>query len=291
MKNIYHNENSIIFKNDFFDFETGSLISPVETQNYFIVQVADSYYNSHFDIPNHLQHCDIEITFTLTNSILCATNNGEFQKVNKHEVYISFKNDIHALEGKRGGRFQTLALNFKNEMNFKLLESIKKKFREKRICNLNGAESVFADIISEFVTTKLSFSAQYLDGLITMLLVKLIREGETLPKIDVLSTHDILPAIINYIDSHFLDIYSLEELSEHFGYNYSHICKTFSKRYGITPKEYLINKKMDYAITLLMDGKSVKDTSEKLGYSTPYNFSRAFKKHYKLSPVKYRNLT
>ena len=123
-----------------------------------------------------------------------------------------------------------------------------------------------------------------------MILIKIARYGEVLTKSDILSTQDLIPAIINYIDSHFLEIYSLEELSTQFGYNYGHICKTFHKSYGITPKEYLINKKMDYALFMLNNGHSVKDISEKLNYSTPYNFSRAFKKIYKSSPVKYINL-
>lgn len=288
MKTIYRNENSVIFKNDFFDFDAGVLISPVETQNYLVFQVADSFYSSRFCIQSHTQQCDVEITFPITNFVMCATDNN-FQKVNKNEMYISYKDDIHALKSSRGCRFQTLAINIKNTKDFEVLKIIKEKFKENRICNLSEVGVIFSEIITEFVQTDLNFSTEYLDSLITMILIKIARFGEVLPKTDITSTQDLIPAIINYIDSHFLDILSLEELSTQFGYNYGHICKTFHKSYGITPKEYLINKKMDYAISLLSNGYSVKDISEKLNYSTPYNFSRAFKKVYKTSPSNYIN--
>ena len=44
---------------------------------------------------------------------------------------------------------------------------------------------------------------------------------------------------------------------------------------------------MDHALKLLKDGKSVNYISDELGYSTPYNFSRAFKTHFGTSPAKY----
>jgi len=133
----------------------------------------------------------------------------------------------------------------------------------------------------------LPFSLVYLDSLITSVLVKLIRGEKYSKKEDILSTGETLPAILNYIDSHFIDIYSLEELSIQFGYNYGHICKTFKKNYGISPSKYLLSKKMDHALKLLKDGKSVNYISDELGYSTPYNFSRAFKTHFGTSPAKY----
>ena len=82
---------------------------------------------------------------------------------------------------------------------------------------------MLSEIITEFVQTESSFSVEYLDSLITMILIKIARYGEVLAKSDILSTQDLIPAIINYIDSHFLEIYSLEELSTQFGYNYGHM--------------------------------------------------------------------
>ena len=52
-------------------------------------------------------------------------------------------------------------------------------------------------------------------------------------------------AMKKYIDTRFLEICSLEELSYHFGYTYSYLSKTFKKTYGVTPVEYILKKKID----------------------------------------------
>ena len=126
--------------------------------------------------------------------------------------------------------------------------------------------------------------------LLKLKLVKLLRSSDNADEEELISTADILPAVLNYIDSNFLEIYALEEISSRFGYNYSHICKSFKKHYSVTPGEYLISKKMEYASALLKKDKSVKFISEQLGYSTPYNFSRAFKTHFGSSPKHYKLL-
>ncbi len=287
MNNIYKNEDSLIFQNAFFDFNTGKLISPISTQNYTVVQVAESFYRNKFMIERHKQYCDLELTFPLTNGLICATNSKE-EKVNKGEVYISFKGDYHTIWSRQSCRFQTLAINFNDGVKNELYCRIKSKFKvEPKVTCANIAVH-FSDIISEFVSIDSAFLKSSLDSLITAILIKLARSGGE-KKADNLSGNQKLTAIINYIDSHFLDICSLDELSARFGYTYTHICKIFKKAYSVTPKEHLNFKKMEYAVGLLKEGKSVNQISEQLGYSTPYNFSRAFKNIYGVSPINFKN--
>ncbi len=286
MKKIYRNENSIILKNELQDFETGQLLSIAETQNFVIVQVADSLFSNHFCTSAHKQHCDLEITYSLTNWLFCSTD-GEKQKVGKNEVYLSYKGDIHELSSTKGCRFKTLAVNIKNGMCSKLFEKVKSIFKNDRKCSMQDISGIISAIVSEFSLENVPFSQELIDSLIVQMLVKLVRTGFTAPEVDVLSASEALPSIVNYIDSNFLDIYSLNELSSYFGYDYGHICKTFKKYYGVSPGHYLNSKKMDYATMLLREGKSVKLISEKLSYSNPYNFSRAFKKHFGISPANY----
>lgn len=85
MKNVYRTHEALLFKNDFVDWITGKLLDPIETQNYFILQVAECNYNNSFSTNEHIQHCDLEITFPVTNSLFCATN-GVCEQVNKNEV-------------------------------------------------------------------------------------------------------------------------------------------------------------------------------------------------------------
>ncbi len=284
METIYNNKNSIIFRKEYQDLKVGF----VETQNFVIIQVADSYYNSHFCIPSHEQCCQLEITFPLTNGLVCSTD-GKQQNLKKNEIYLSFENDNHELSSNRGCRFQTLAVNVKSGEYSNVFTAIKDIFASDRVCSLQEISGLFSAIISEIVVPDAPFSLSYLDNLIASMLIKLSRANYNPKEINYLSTVDTLPAIVNYIDSHFLEMCSLDELSSYFGYNYGHICKTFRKRYGVTPLMYLNSKKMSYAEKLLGEGTSIKSVSEQLGYSSPYNFSRAFKKHYGVSPTTHIN--
>jgi len=72
MKYIIQNNDQRIFQNRFYDLETKALLSPIETQNYTIIQVAESYYTHDFFIDNHQQFCDLELTFSHINGLLCA---------------------------------------------------------------------------------------------------------------------------------------------------------------------------------------------------------------------------
>lgn len=286
MKNIYRIENSIIFKKEFWEIGTGNLISPVETPNYTIVQIADSYYGSRFCVPNHRQICDLEITYPLTNGLVCS-NNGTETKLNKHDVYLSYKDDIHELKSTKSCRFKTLAINIKQGECFKILKEIKALFSHNRSHSLQQASTLISSVISEFSETDYPFKENYLDGLITSLLVTIVRADFKITASDILSVQELASTIMTHIDLNFLKIHSIEELCSDFGYTYSYLSKTFNKYYETTPSQYLLSKKMDYAVMLLKKDEPIKNISEKLGYSTPYNFSRAFKKYYGMAPSKF----
>ena len=285
MKNIYKSGNSLFFRNDFCNWETGELLSPIETQNYFIVQVTECYYNNSFIIKEHKQYCDLEITFPTTNGLSCSTN-GKYEHVNKNEPYLSFRNENHEVASRNGCRFQTIAINFKDGPCFALFEELRTKFKDIRTFSPSDIARTFTVIFAEFLNSA-PFFTYNLDCSITALLIKLLRFGNEQPNEKMLPSEEMLPEIINYIDSHFLDICSLEELSR-FGYTYNHICKIFKKTYGFSPSDYLLSKKMEYATTLLSQNKTLSEIAELLGYSSPYNFSRAFKKHFGLPPNEFK---
>jgi len=286
MKKTITPNDAIIFDNAFCDFRTGQLLAPIETQNYVIVQVTESYYRNSFQVNKHLQHCDFELTFPLTNGLSCAADDI-WVCTDKHMCYLSFGEESHALAGPKGSRFQTLALNVKEGPHRQLFCTVQAAFHARRVCLLPDLSTPLSSIIAEFLTPDAPFSGILLDSLITDILVKLARFSMDAPKQSPISTDDKLPAIINYIDSNVLTLHSLEALSDHFGYTYGHICKTFRKTYGITPNAYLLRKKMDCADALHREGKTLSQIAEILGYTSAYNLSRAFKKIRGCSPQKY----
>ncbi len=91
-----------------------------------------------------------------------------------------------------------------------------------------------------------------------------------------------------YIDSMEDFSFRLGELCRSIGYSREHVSRSFAAEYGESPKQYFDRRRMNAAMAQLSDGAKVGEIAERLGYASPYSFSRAFKKHFGLSPEHYR---
>ncbi len=79
------------------------------------------------------------------------------------------------------------------------------------------------------------------------------------------------------------DVYDEIHLSK------SQICREFKKYYGVTPYQYLLNRRIAIAQNLLTKTKlSVKEISDSLCFVDEYHFSSLFKKRNGISPTAYR---
>jgi AraC-like DNA-binding protein len=66
--------------------------------------------------------------------------------------------------------------------------------------------------------------------------------------------------------------------------------KLFTKHFGISPRQFIIDTRIHEAKNLLAEGAlSIAAISEQCGFSSPYHFSRAFKQHTGATPTEYRN--
>ena len=279
MPSVYKDKRCLIVQNAFLDFQSGDLLSPVETEHYTIVQVAESYFIGGLEPHAHRQLCDLEITLVLTGAVISSADERE-ERVEKNGAYISFRDEEHRLYSKSSCRFLTLAINFKEAMH-PLSLAIAARFSQKRTVSDADPSGLLSRIAAEFSGERRPFFELFLDSLIGELLISLVRP-EPAPFANA-SADERMAQIINYIDCNYLSICSPEELSR-FGYSYHYICARFKEIYGCAPGAYLLSKRMDHAACLLSAGQSVSAVSAVLGYSSPYNFSRAYKKHFGYPP-------
>ena len=82
---------------------------------------------------------------------------------------------------------------------------------------------------------------------------------------------------------------TVESIAERLFINKSYLSRLFKSQKGITPKEYLIKKRLDRAADLLKNSSvSVNTIAASVGIDDPLYFSRIFKKYTGLSPSQYR---
>ena len=91
-----------------------------------------------------------------------------------------------------------------------------------------------------------------------------------------------------YIKGHIADV-TLEKLAEEVYLSPAYVSRFFKKKTGQNFQDYLIEKRMERAAVLLEEVRyQVRDVSELVGYSNPFNFTRTFKKFYGVTPKDYR---
>lgn len=92
-----------------------------------------------------------------------------------------------------------------------------------------------------------------------------------------------------YIELYYLKPLKLAEIAKYCSVSKTHLCKGFQKYYKKSPIDYAIELKLQYAIELMKEvDLNISQIAEKCGYSDIYYFSRLFKKHYGISPNRYR---
>ncbi|WP_430968285.1 alpha/beta fold hydrolase [Spongiimicrobium sp. 2-473A-2-J] len=111
------------------------------------------------------------------------------------------------------------------------------------------------------------------------------------PKLDILNVEDIfaLYAIRDYLQNNFQREISIKDISRNFGINDYKIKVGFKVLFNSPLIRYLTDVRLRNACRLLMDPKeTISSISEQVGYKYSNNFSVAFKRKYKITPLQYR---
>ncbi|MEG0277509.1 MAG: AraC family transcriptional regulator [Coprobacillus sp.] len=96
--------------------------------------------------------------------------------------------------------------------------------------------------------------------------------------------------ICRYLDQNFANEISLEFLAEYMNINKYYLAHEFKKNMGISPINYLIERRIKECKSLLRTTSlSIAEISEAVGFSSQSYFSQIFKKNTQLSPKQYRD--
>ena len=95
--------------------------------------------------------------------------------------------------------------------------------------------------------------------------------------------------IKNYMDANVYSDLSLDVIGDEFGITRTHVIRVFKKEFNLTPIQYLIEKRIDIAKTLLTNTvMSLIEISDLLRYANPQHFSSTFRSIVGTTPGKYR---
>lgn len=87
-----------------------------------------------------------------------------------------------------------------------------------------------------------------------------------------------------YMDSHYADQLTLEQLGSIAGLSPKRFSERFAQAFGCRPLAYLISARVEHATELLATDMLVKDIARTVGYDDQFYFSRIYKKYCGRSP-------
>ena len=139
-----------------------------------------------------------------------------------------------------------------------------------------------------------STSAMRSDGTALLMLADLIRYFSvySLPgaTAGTSQSNDILREIISYVNEHYTEKLSLEEVATHVGFSREYFCRFFKQHMGITFLRYLNEVRISHAGRLLMNtDMSVSKVMNESGFTNQTIFNRLFKEIYGMTPRQARN--
>lgn len=94
---------------------------------------------------------------------------------------------------------------------------------------------------------------------------------------------------MEYIRSHFQEDLTVAKLARYVGLNRSYLTTVFQNTINMSPQQYLMRFRMEWAAKMLCEDKlTVGEIARSCGYPDPLTFSKAFKRTLGVTPTQYR---
>ena len=119
-------------------------------------------------------------------------------------------------------------------------------------------------------------------------MISLSRYIQTTETSNVLSKENpIISQVLEYINEHFKEDISINDIAEHFFLDSSYLSHLFTENVGYSIWNYVIFRRISFFNHLLNEGKLIEPASRESGFKNYSNFFRLYKKYTGLTPSQY----
>lgn len=133
-------------------------------------------------------------------------------------------------------------------------------------------------------------SERICQNLLEILIIRIIRSQHLIP-VSLNTTHmsKECAQIKEYLDTNYAENITLDTLTELTHMNKYYMAHSFAKYTGQSPIQYLNQRRMEAACTLLTNTDySISTIASAIGFSSQSYFTQTFRKNYGTTPIKYR---
>ncbi len=214
------------------------------------------------------------------------TIGGRNYRLRKDDLVITRPTEIHGLIPTNGTNYERYNILF-NEKTLPF--DVFKKIPQKTDVINVGHNHIIMEIFE-----KMDYYESCLSGIqLNMILINMCQEILVNVLLEITSknksqeytlTNQIVADAISYIDDNLLDINNVKEISEQLFVTKSHLHHLFIKHLNISPKKYILSKKLVLAQREILSGKNPTKLYDKYGFNDYSSFYRAYKNHIGTSP-------
>ena len=231
----------------------------------------------------HIQSCQ-EITYVISGSGLLIADNEQI-RCSVGDMQIISKGVAHTIIADNDAplRYIHFAFNF-CDYEPRILAEFYENCRNIVIHDNGDIRNVLNMLVDEYFNSAL-FTDIVRNSLIQLLLTMIWRRvnlqiNKYEPVMNKEPMTSIVYSVIKYIDKHLTEQLTVTGIADQFSYSSSYISRLFKTKTGVSLKEYIIAMKMNYAESLLKEGKSsLSEIAHLTGYDSVQSFCKRFKKH------------
>lgn len=259
-----------------------------------VIQVSELSVIRDGEISTHTQKCD-EITYAISGSANITSGN-ETLEIKAGQIHFIKNGQTHTIEASRNENFRYICIGYVPDLNNETVKSLYDLCTDTPYFFVTDNGTVKA--LSEFLIREFynydEYSDEMINHYISQILTTIIRIRSDKDYVynrnhSKKSGNHAMYKMLRYIDREYMHITSVKQIAQDLSYSEYYLSHLFHDKMGITLKEYLTKKKIGYAAELIRDGGlTVEQIADRLNFSCPRTFRRAFKQYTGMTPKEYK---
>ncbi len=248
------------------------------------------YYNPHPGTVVHW-HEYYEIEYIISGKARMSVNGVTYEYGAGYLSFVS-PNDFHHFESLDGKLLNRIVLDIREEALTSELRQFLSIYKPPFIIKADEDSDIvrlLKDFYFEYSKQNDEFVAKHTAYLAFSRIIREVKLGNNLVSASDFAVNDSqlksIKMILQYIDFHYNEKLTRDDIAEKFGYSPGYLSKLFKKVLGEGLFEHIIGLRIKKARELIMNSDlQIGEIIRKVGYNSPSLFYKHFSEHYKMMP-------
>lgn len=286
------------------NFTTRSLNGSQEYVDFIPKSHLRIWYNHQIEGYANHYHNAMEVIVCIENQYVVIAN-GQTYHLSPGDILLIPPFMLHELQSKPSGSRFIYLIDISMLRCFQDYTALGPIFMNPYLCNADSQPEIYQHIYDSLMKmADLYFSHDFFweTAIYTILLDILLsigrshysrnaNEGNDLPDNNRPEYYTIFTNLLNYIDAHYMEDLTLEQVADYIGFSKYHFSRLFKQHTNTTFHNYLCHKRIQEAQAMLTANRNlpITDIAFQTGFNNLTSFSRCFNKYTSCSPTEYRN--